>query len=66
MVTNSIASNAQLIVDLLTLTGDFPLRQLKVRSGLSDVDFYMSVGWLFREGTLFCYYKEGVGLMAGL
>lgn len=60
MITNEIGLNAGKIWNLLNEAGEHPVKDMVKKLKLSTSDFYMSVGWLAREGKIFHFEKDGV------
>lgn len=63
MITTEIGTNAGRIWNLLSEKGEHPVKEMLKALKLSASDFYMSVGWLAREGKIFHFEKEGVLMM---
>ena len=58
MLKNNIGDNAGIIWQLLNEQLELPVKDLHKMSGLSKENFYMSIGWLAREGNISFHEKD--------
>ena len=57
MITQTIGENAGQIWQQLDKKGEMQLAELLKISKIKETDFYMSLGWLAREGKI-AFYNE--------
>ncbi|MGE0079637.1 MAG: winged helix-turn-helix domain-containing protein [Bacteroidales bacterium] len=53
MITNRIESNANLLIKILIDKERMALFDLFNKSQLNESEFYITIGWLLREGKVF-------------
>ncbi|MGE0077121.1 MAG: winged helix-turn-helix domain-containing protein [Bacteroidales bacterium] len=53
MITSKIEENASLLINILIDKDRMILFDLLLRSRLRESDFYITIGWLLREGKVF-------------
>lgn len=53
MITNRVKENALLLSNILIEKERMILFDLLLRSRLNESDFYITIGWLLREGKVF-------------
>jgi hypothetical protein len=65
MITDEIGLNAGKIWNFLNEQGNQDLKDLKKKLKMADLQFYLAVGWLAREGKIFDF-EDNDTLILGL
>lgn len=65
MITDEIGLNAGKIWNFLNEQGNQHLKELKKKLKMEDLQFYLALGWLAREGKIFDFEDNGT-LIIGL
>lgn len=60
MITSKIEENASLLTSILSNNEQLFLFDLLRRSRLMESDFYITIGWLLREGKVFLIEEKKV------
>jgi hypothetical protein len=66
MKKQEIGENAGIIWQIIYNETEMPLKKMKKQSGIiSDMDFYMAIGWLSRENKIH-FFERNNELFIGL